>query len=62
MSDSINQSMSDEAVCRTAPATPGLSNMHDKNLEYFATYTQFLRDLHTIAIFSSIANIFSLSY
>ena len=23
----INESMSDEAVCRTAPATPGLSNI-----------------------------------
>ena len=35
--------------------------MHDKNLEYFVTYTQFLRDLHTIAIFSSIADIFILN-
>ena len=25
MSDSINQLINDEAVCRTAPATPGLS-------------------------------------
>ena len=26
MNQSMNQSMNDEAVCRTAPATPGLLN------------------------------------
>ena len=28
MSDLINQSVNDEAVCRTAPATQGLSKIH----------------------------------
>ena len=31
MSDSVNQLMNYEAVCRTAPATPGLSNTLQTN-------------------------------
>ena len=33
MSDLINELMSNEAVCRTAPATPGLSNTNHRNLK-----------------------------
>ena len=28
----MNESMSNEAVCRTAPATPGLSNIYNLNI------------------------------
>ena len=34
MNQSINQSMNDEAVYRTAPATPGLLNIQNKRTVY----------------------------
>ena len=42
MSDSVNQLMNDEAVCRTAPATPGLSNIWGGDRQTcMHTYTHF---------------------